>query len=171
MRREDFLRSLLGLAAAPLVGCSGTTGPEDDNGESRRGVVELFKTNAEWRALLSDPEYYILFEGGTEVPYSSPLDAFYDPGTYVCRACFLPLFLSETKYDSMTGWPSFWDPIGGALAFRDDRGELEYHCRRCGGHQGHVFDDGPQPTGKRYCNNGLSLRFVAEGQTLPDLRS
>ena len=96
-------------------------------------------------------------------------------GTYICRACLLPLFLSETKYDSGTGWPSFWDPIEGQLGTRAGVrfgfAQIEYHCRRCGGHQGHIFGDGPQPTGTRYCNNGVALVFVPEGESLPALRT
>jgi peptide-methionine (R)-S-oxide reductase len=108
------------------------------------------------------------------LPGSSPLNQEKRPGTFLCAACFLPLFSSKTKYDSGTGWPSFWQPLPGSIGTRPDHTlwveRTEYHCRRCGGHQGHVFEDGPPPTGLRYCNNGLALEFVPEGQALPALR-
>ncbi|WP_333857642.1 peptide-methionine (R)-S-oxide reductase MsrB, partial [Denitromonas sp.] len=108
-------------------------------------------------------------------PGSSPLNDEKRDGTYICAACFLPLFDSATKYDSGTGWPSFWQPLTDAVNTQRDFKLIwprtEYHCARCGGHQGHVFDDGPQPTGQRYCNNGLALQFVVRGQTLPALRT
>lgn len=128
----------------------------------------------EWRKLLSAKQYKVLFEEGTERPWSSPLNDEKRAGTYVCAACYLPLFLSETKYDSGTGWPSFYQPIEGNTGTSRDwkliLPRTEYHCARCGGHQGHVFDDGPKPTGQRWCNNGLALRFVPESEALPVLR-
>ena len=130
---------------------------------------------AEWRTLVSPAAFAVLFEDGTERAGSSPLDREKRSGTYLCAACFLPLFTSETKFDSGTGWPSFYAPIEGRVGTsRDFKWILprtEYHCARCQGHQGHIFKDGPRPTGLRYCNNGVALRFVPEGEGLPSLRS
>lgn len=116
----------------------------------------------------------VLFAEGTERPFTSPLTLEKRPGTYICRACHQPLFISSTKYDSGTGWPSFFDVEGNAIATKTDhkltRPRTEYHCGRCGGHQGHVFEDGPHPTGLRYCNNGVALAFVPDGEALPPLK-
>jgi peptide-methionine (R)-S-oxide reductase len=135
----------------------------------------LVKSKAAWRALLPRDRYAILFEEGTEPAHSSPLDKEKRSGTFICAACALPLFSSKHKYDSGTGWPSFWQPLPDAVATKTDFKLIwprtEYHCARCGGHQGHVFNDGPQPTGLRYCNNGLALEFVVEGAPLPALRT
>ena len=128
------------------------------------GVDRIERSDAEWRKLLSREQYYILRKEGTEPAGSSPLDKEYRKGRYLCAGCDLPLFSSETKYDSGTGWPSFYKPLAGAIETRWDfkliYPRTEYHCARCGGHQGHVFKDGPPPTGLRYCNNGLALKFV-----------
>ena len=130
--------------------------------EDRSFPVE--KTNAEWEEKLSPSQFHVLREHGTERAGSSPLDKEYGPGTYRCAGCGLPLFSSETKFDSGTGWPSFYAPLDNAV--REDTDYTfgmireEVHCRRCGGHLGHVFDDGPPPTGKRYCMNGVALKFV-----------
>ncbi|ABE60003.1 MULTISPECIES: peptide-methionine (R)-S-oxide reductase MsrB [Chromohalobacter] len=129
-------------------------------------VEPLTLTDAEWRERLSPERYRILRENGTEPAGSSPLDKETRAGEYRCAGCDLPLFSSRTKYDSGTGWPSFYDHIQGHLLTELDFVLLiprtEYHCARCGGHQGHVFEDGPAPTGLRWCNNGLALRFVPD---------
>jgi peptide-methionine (R)-S-oxide reductase len=118
---------------------------------------------AEWRRLLGDQRYRILREAGTETPFTSPLLNEHRRGTFTCAGCALPLFSSATKFESGTGWPSFWKALPGAVVTATDRSLLmvrtEALCRRCGGHLGHVFDDGPRPTGLRYCMNGLALRF------------
>jgi peptide-methionine (R)-S-oxide reductase len=128
-----------------------------------------------WRSQVSPEAFEVLFEHGTERPYSSPLEHEKRAGAFVCAACYLPLFDAATKFESGTGWPSFFDVLPGHVETRRDFKLLvprtEYHCARCGGHQGHVFQDGPRPTGLRYCNNGVALRFVAEGEPLPALRS
>jgi len=138
-------------------------------------IKPLSKPHAEWKAVLPIERYRVLFEEATERPGSSPLDKLYADGTYVCAACHLPLFDSSHKFDSGTGWPSFFTHIPGRMGTKRDFRLIwprtEYHCVRCGGHQGHVFDDGPPPTGQRWCNNGLALEFIARGQPLPELRS
>ena len=125
----------------------------------------LLKTKAQWKTLLPDMSYRVLFEEDTERPGSSPLNNEKRAGTFVCAGCALPLFNSATKFDSGTGWPSFWKVLPGAVVTRVDRSLLmertEVLCERCGGHLGHVFDDGPRPTRLRYCMNGLALNFRA----------
>lgn len=136
---------------------------------------KLDKPAAEWRELLSRESWAVLFREATEPPGSSGLNGEKREGTFVCAACHLPLFESSAKYESGTGWPSFFDAIPGRVATKTDfkliLPRTEYHCARCGGHQGHVFKDGPRPTGQRYCNNGVALRFVPAGEELPPLRS
>ena len=126
-------------------------------------TFEINKPEAEWRKALTPEEFRVLRKHGTERAGSSPLDKEYGCGAYLCAGCDLPLFTSETKYDSRTGWPSFSAPIEGAIRTSSDRSfftvRTEVHCRRCGGHLGHVFDDGPKPTGLRYCMNGVALKF------------
>jgi peptide-methionine (R)-S-oxide reductase len=130
---------------------------------------EVTKTEAEWRKQLSPEQYNVLREHGTERPFSSPLNSEHRKGVFACAGCDLPLFSSDTKFDSGTGWPSFYRPLDNAVATTEDRSYMmrrtEVHCRRCGGHLGHVFDDGPKPTGLRYCMNGLSLTFRPEGSS------
>ena len=125
---------------------------------------EITKTEAEWKALLAPEQYAILREEDTEPPNSSPLLDEHRRGIYACAGCDLPLYSSDTKYDSGTGWPSFFDVLPNAVGTKEDNTlftrRTEVHCRRCGGHWGHVFDDGPPPTGLRYCMNGLALKFV-----------
>ncbi|MDJ0678474.1 MAG: peptide-methionine (R)-S-oxide reductase MsrB [Xenococcaceae cyanobacterium MO_167.B52] len=125
---------------------------------------EIEKTDKEWQEILTPEQYRVLRKHGTERAGTSPLDKVYDQGTYECAGCGQPLFTSDTKYNSGTGWPSFYAPIEGAIATTVDRSlfmvRTEVHCSRCGGHLGHVFGDGPRPTGQRYCMNGVSLNFV-----------
>ncbi len=129
-------------------------------------AFEMARTDEEWRRLLTPEQYRVLRKHGTERAGSSPLDKEVRRGTYRCAGCDLPVYASGTKFDSRTGWPSFWAPIAGAVGTSEDRGWLmtrtEIHCRRCGGHLGHVFDDGPKPTGLRYCMNGVALAFVPD---------
>ena len=127
-------------------------------------IFEVTRTPEEWQKLLTPEQYAVLRQEDTERPFTSPLNNEHRRGTFVCAGCDLPLFLSDTKFDSGTGWPSFYAPIDGAVAQRTDYTfgivRDEVHCRRCGGHLGHVFNDGPKPTGLRYCMNGVALKFV-----------
>ena len=122
------------------------------------------KSDAEWRRLLSPAAYRVLRQADTERPYSSPLNDEHRSGVFSCAGCAQPLYTSKTKFESGTGWPSFWAPVRAAVATSTDRAlgmtRVEVHCSRCGGHLGHVFDDGPKPTGKRYCMNGVAMRFT-----------
>ena len=127
------------------------------------GRFPVSHTPAEWRRLLGPQRYHVLREAGTEIPFTSPLNREHRRGTFACAGCAQPLFAAATKFDSGTGWPSFWRPLGGAVVTRSD-GSLgmvrtEVLCSRCGGHLGHVFNDGPKPTGLRYCMNGLAMTF------------
>lgn len=131
----------------------------------RARAFEVERSDAEWRKLLSPAEYKVMRKAGTERAGSSPLDKNYSAGTYHCRGCDLPLYSSKAKFDSGTGWPSFWAALPNAIATKPDRTiwgvHTECHCRRCGSHLGHIFDDGPKPTGKRHCINGVCLVFRA----------
>lgn len=163
-RKLLFSAPLLMLASA----CSrqGQTTAQYISADSRFDDSEWRRlTPAEWRARLdSDLAYQVLREEATERPFTSPLNDEKREGTFVCAGCDLPLFDSKTKYDSGTGWPSFYDVIAGAIGTKEDNRlwmtRTEYHCARCLGHQGHVFADGPAPTGLRYCNNGVALKFI-----------
>jgi peptide-methionine (R)-S-oxide reductase len=149
--RKDFLRGLAASAAAWAVA------------PVSRAFDKLQKSHAEWRRLLEPAAYEVLFEDDTERAFTSSLNDEKRPGTYICAACYLPLFDSAAKFDSGTGWPSFFRPLKDRVATKTDfkliLPRTEYHCTRCGGHQGHVFDDGPKPTGLRYCINGVALLF------------
>ena len=138
-------------------------------------TVPIEKPAAEWQGLLPPDSYRVLFREATEPAGTSALNREKREGTFICAACHLPLFESSAKYESGTGWPSFFDIIPGridtTIDFKLILPRTEYHCARCGGHQGHVFRDGPPPTGQRYCNNGVALRFVPAGEALPPLRT
>jgi peptide-methionine (R)-S-oxide reductase len=152
-------RRLLEMLAA--LGLATRAVPRAAAGNAEIGKLEL--SEAEWRERLTPAQFEVLRNEGTERPGSSPLNHEKRRGRYLCAGCALPLFTSEMKYDSGTGWPSFFTSLPGAIGTRTDFKVIlprtEYHCARCGGHQGHVFDDGPRPTGKRYCNNGVALSF------------
>ncbi len=132
-------------------------------GDVHAGSFEIVKSDDEWRRLLTPAAYKVLRQHGTERPFTSPLNAEKRKGTFACAGCDLPLFSSENKFESGTGWPSFYQPLANAIGTSSDRSLLiprtEVHCRRCGGHLGHVFPDGPPPTGQRYCINGVALAF------------
>lgn len=167
MNRRDFFKSMGGLSLLVTMLAIAK--------EVSAIMKPLLKSKEAWRALLPADRYAVLFEEGTEPAHSSALDQEKRNGAFICAACFLPLFSSKHKYDSGTGWPSFFQALPDAVATKKDFKLIwprtEYHCARCGGHQGHIFDDGPSPTGLRYCNNGLALEFVPEGTPLPALRT
>lgn len=160
MKRRQLLRMLGGLPLLPLLPSSGWAVDPVVPGT----VEKLLLSEEEWRRRLTPEQFHMLREQGTEPPYSSPLVEEKRPGIYLCVACDHPLFSSETKYDSRTGWPSFYDHLPNAFEtswdFKLIWPRTRYYCARCGGHHGHVFKDGPKPTGLRYCNNGTALRFV-----------
>ncbi len=153
---------LSGAAVAAVVGLRWLDGSDVE----AAGTFEVDKSDSEWRRILTKPQYEVLRLHHTEVPGSSPLNREKRKGVFSCAACDLPLFSSETKYESGTGWPSFYRPLPNAVSTRTDRVLLiprtEVHCRRCGGHLGHVFSDGPQPTGQRYCMNGIAMMFMPD---------
>jgi peptide-methionine (R)-S-oxide reductase len=150
-------RDVLGLGAAAIAVSAAAR-------SAAAGEFEVTRSDAEWRALLTPEQYAVLRRDGTERPYSSPLNDEHRRGTFACAACGLALFSSETKFESGTGWPSFWAPLEGAVGTERDGSfgmiRTAVFCRRCGGHLGHVFEDGPPPTGLRYCMNGVALTFI-----------
>ncbi len=160
MTRRQLFGFLQALGLGPAIIASSGAGAAPAPGSVQR--LEL--SDAEWRARLTPAQYEVLRRHGTERAGTSPLDREKRVGTFVCAGCQLPLFASAAKYDSGTGWPSFFEALPGAIGTSRDFKMLlprtEYHCIRCSGHQGHVFGDGPRPTGKRYCNNGVALNFV-----------
>lgn len=174
MNRRNALQHLAAMAGLSLL----TACSRDEIAENAGAAIKvqrLNKPHKEWRGLVSSAAYKVLFEEDTEPLNSSPLNREDREGTFICAACYLPLFDSAHKYESGTGWPSFTQPIRGHIETKRDYKMVlprtEYHCARCGGHQGHVFKDGPPPRGERWCNNGLALQFVPNGEQLPALRS
>ncbi len=163
--RRQLGVTALALGAAAAFGFNATRGRMGAKAAAGTGKqFEVTRTPEEWRKLLTPAAYAVLREQGTERPFSSALNNEHGKGTFACAGCDPPLFSSETKFDSGTGWPSFYAPISGAVEQETDTAygmmREEVHCRRCGGHLGHVFNDGPKPTGLRYCINGVSLKFI-----------
>jgi peptide-methionine (R)-S-oxide reductase len=163
MKKRYFLQAGVAVAGTVLLSRYATV---RSNAQTEPAVSsQITKTEAEWRQILTPEQFKVLRQHGTEVPLSSPLAESFNKGIYNCAGCDLSLFASDTKFDSGTGWPSFYAPLANAVGTSEDRSlfmeRIEVHCQRCGGHLGHVFDDGPAPTGKRYCINGVALKFVA----------
>jgi peptide-methionine (R)-S-oxide reductase len=164
MNKRDFL--LAGTATVGTVWLSHyLPGRAREEMAMAHSQFEIMRTEAEWRKILTPEQFRVLRQHGTERAGTSSLDQEYSEGHFVCAGCELPLFSSSTKFNSGTGWPSFYAPLDGAVGTTKDRSlfltRVEVHCQRCGGHLGHVFDDGPQPTGQRYCINGVALKFIA----------
>jgi peptide-methionine (R)-S-oxide reductase len=167
----NHTRRFLLLGGAGLAAIAWMRWPKNAGAAAKKEVFEVQKTDIEWRRILTQTQYEVLRREGTEPPGSSPLDHEKRKGTYACAGCDLPLFSSETKFDSGTGWPSFYKPLPDAVRTKEDHAffmvRTEVHCRRCGGHLGHVFDDGPPPTGLRYCMNGVALKFIPAQTAAP----
>ncbi|MPW16766.1 peptide-methionine (R)-S-oxide reductase MsrB [Paraburkholderia sp. CNPSo 3157] len=169
-RRQFLLSGGSALAALAALtqwrAFAADTARVGDAANGASGRFEVTHTDTQWRQMLTPAQYHVLREEGTERPFSSPLNDEHRSGVFACAGCKLDLFSSRTKFDSHTGWPSFWAPLDHAVATREDGSfgmvRTEVHCRRCGGHLGHVFDDGPKPTGLRYCMNGLAMTFTPQ---------
>ena len=163
MHRRSFLE--LALSGAGILVASKFIGMEEAMATER--IEKIKKTNDQWKKQLTPQQYHVLREEGTERAFTSPLNDEKRAGTFACAGCGLVLFPSRFKFDSGTGWPSFFDALPGHIETKTDfllvMPRTEYHCTRCGGHHGHVFKDGPAPTGLRYCNNGIALKFIPEG--------
>lgn len=157
-------RRQFGLYAAGLGAGAFTLRRAAADSSSSTKRFEIMKSEEEWKKALTPEQFHVLRKHGTERAGTSPLDKTYAPGEYHCAGCDLALYSSDTKFNSGTGWPSFWKPLDNAVETTTDRSffmtRTEVHCRRCGGHLGHVFDDGPKPTGLRYCMNGVAMKFV-----------
>ena len=164
MTRRQWLSLLSSLGLSSAATSAAWAAPAAATAAPR--IEPLLLTDAQWRQRLTPAQYNVLREDGTERPFTSPLNSEKRKGAFRCAGCDLALFTSAMKYDSGTGWPSFFTALPGAVQTTRDfkliLPRTEYHCARCGGHHGHVFDDGPKPTGLRYCNNGVVLKFVAE---------
>jgi peptide-methionine (R)-S-oxide reductase len=156
-------RTILGVIAAAGAALFGLRWMNDEEAMAETKTFEVTKTAEQWKRQLTPSQYNVLRNHGTERPGTSPLNQEKRKGVFACAGCDLPLFSSDTKYESGTGWPSFWKPLPDAVGTKSDRSMLmnrtEVHCHRCGGHLGHVFEDGPKPTGLRYCMNGVAMTF------------
>lgn len=171
MNRRDFLLGLIGVGGTTILAACGFGEAASALGGGGRESAPLGIELGVWRARVGERAFAVLFEEATERPHSSPLNQEKREGTFLCVACNNPIFESFAKYESGTGWPSFWTAIEGSIQTRIDNKLIlprtEYHCANCTGHQGHVFRDGPNPTGLRYCNNGVALRFIVKDDPIP----
>ncbi|MFQ6024031.1 MAG: peptide-methionine (R)-S-oxide reductase MsrB [Acidiferrobacterales bacterium] len=166
MNRRQFVATLVGVAALPLVTKRLVANNNEEHMTDKVSIEKIERSDTEWRELLTREQYHVLRKEGTERSFSSPLNEEKRKGIYACAGCELALFTSDMKFDSGTGWPSFYTSLEGVLETKRDfkliLPRTEYHCTRCGGHHGHIFNDGPAPTGLRYCNNGVALKFIPD---------